>query len=293
MCTGPCTMRHAVHRVAMRSCGRPLNDCVRPVHGGPRHGRRVNRPAVRRDHSRRRSRRPSSASSVSRGDRRSRLGGHGRCRRDDRRFGDGHSRLEQRRRRSGGGSGWSARGGRRRNGLLDGRGRSRRHGLGCRRPGRQERQRVDVALVVGSRTHAEVHERLRRRHDTTRTDRADDRALAYLRSARHADRPEMNERHRVAERRLDRDGASSGRHHPGEGDHTGGGREHISSRRASEVDTAMLTRGVRMGMVEREPTQDRPVDRPRPGLSRRGQRQRAQHRKNESSMHATLLCCQF
>jgi hypothetical protein len=243
--------------------------------------------------SRGRTRRLHPAGRVIRRDRRPGLGGHGRGGRGDRHLGCGHRRLGNRRRKGGGGNGGSARRRGRRHGLLDGRGPGRRHVLGWRGPGRQERQRVDIALVVSGRTHAEVHEWLRRSHDSARTNRADHRALAYLRSSRHADRAEMYERHRVAERCLDRDGPPSGRNRPGKRDDTACRCEHIRSRRCSEVDTAMLTRRVRVGMVERERPQDRPVDRPRPRLRRRRQRQCTQHRKNESSMHIALLCCQF
>jgi hypothetical protein len=266
--TRPRTVPHAVYHVALRDRSRLLDDRGSAAHDGQRRGGRVSRPAVHRGHGRRRSRRLSRGRRVIRADRHSRLGGHGRGRCDNRRLG-GHSRLGRRRCRGDGGNGGSSRGRRGRNDLLDRRGCGGRHVLGRRRPGRQERQRVDIALVVGGRTHAEVHERLRRGHDAAQTDRADDCALAYLRSARHADRAEMNERDRVAERRLDRDGPPSRRNRPGERDDTARRREHIRTRRRSEVDTAMLTRGVRVGMVERERTQDRPVDRPRPGLRRR------------------------
>jgi hypothetical protein len=56
----------------------------------------------------------------------------------------------------------------------------RRLGLGCRRgrrSWRQERERIDVALVLGGQTYAEVHERLAQIDDAAGSDRAHDGAL--------------------------------------------------------------------------------------------------------------------
>jgi hypothetical protein len=100
---------------------------------------------------------------------------------------------------------------------LDGRLRLRRRRLDHGSRG-QERQRVDVTLVLSRHPQAEVDKRLRQVDHAARADGPGDGALGHARPAPDADRPEVHERRGVAERRLDRDGLPAGRHRAGERD---------------------------------------------------------------------------
>ena len=144
------------------------------------------------------------------------------------------------------------------------------------RPRRQHGQRVDIPLLVRRPAQAEVHVGIGQVDHAARADGADDSTLCDVRTARDAGRAEMDERRRVAERRLDRDGLPTRRHRPREADHPVGRRKDPRPCRRAEVDAAMLARGVRMRTVERERAQDRAVDGPRPRRGRRGQDERAE-----------------
>jgi hypothetical protein len=151
-----------------------------------------------------------------------------------------------------------------------GSGNDRSLGLGGRRrrrrrARRQQRQRVDVSLRIVCRARPEVHVGLRGLDDAAGPDRPDDRALSDERPAPYSDRPEVDERRGVAERRLDRHGLAARRHRPCERDDSVGRGEHRATARSAEIDTAMLAGGVRVRVVERKRPQDRAVDRPRPG----------------------------
>jgi hypothetical protein len=181
------------------------------------------------------------------------------------------------------------RNGRSGNGRLD-----RSVGLRRRRGGGplwQEAERIDVALIVRRHAHAEVDEWLGRVDDPARPHSAHDRTLGHDRSARDADRAEMDERGRVSGRRLNGDRLAAGRHRPRERDDAFGRREHVRTTRRAEVDAAMLARRVGVGVIERERTEHGSVDRPGPGLRRgNGQHERAQQHDSESREHdASLL----
>jgi hypothetical protein len=133
-------------------------------------------------------------------------------------------------------------------GLLRGRGR-RRSGTW-----RQERQRIDVALVLRRRAQAEVDVRLRVIGHAARPDGADDGPLLDRGPALDGDRPEVHQRRRVAERRLDRDRLAPGRNGAGERHDTLSRRAHVRPGRRAEVDTAVLPARIRMGAIEREGT---------------------------------------
>jgi hypothetical protein len=139
----------------------------------------------------------------------------------------------------------------------------RRGGNGQRR---QERERVDVALVVCCPAQAEVHERLREVDDATGPDAADRDALCGGRAAADSDGAEMDEGRGVAERRLDRHRLAPGRHGARERDDPVGRRYDVAAGRSAEVDPAMLSGGIRVRPIERERPQHRTGDRPRPCL---------------------------
>ena len=143
----------------------------------------------------------------------------------------------------------------------------RRSGGG--RPRRQERQRVDVALVVRGQTHTEVDERLGQVDDAARPHRSDGSTFAHGGAALDDDRAEVDERRGVAERRLNGNGLAAGRHGPRERDDARRRREDVSPGGRAEVDATMLARRIRVGVIERERTQDWTVDRPGPRLRRR------------------------
>jgi hypothetical protein len=174
--------------------------------------------------------------------------------------------------------------------------RLRRHGgLGqgrraavrrCRRVGAdgQEPQRVDISLRVRSRSNAEVDERVA-------PGRADLRSLADVCTAGHRDRPEVQQRRRVAERRLDRDRLAAARNCADERDGPGGRRSHRDPSGRGDLDPPVLTGRVRVVLVEREAAYDRPVDRPGPGARRAGHRESAKQDEHDSE-HCYLLRCQ-
>ena len=144
---------------------------------------------------------------------------------------------------------------------LDGRGRDGTGG--------QERQRVDVSLLLRRHADAEVDVGLRQLDGAAGPDSADDGALAHDRAPRDPDRPEMDKRRRVTERRLDRNGLAAGRHRAREGDDSPRRRDDLRPRGSAQVDPAVLSACVRMRTVEGERSQHRAVDRPCPGLRRR------------------------
>jgi hypothetical protein len=155
---------------------------------------------------------------------------------------------------------------------------------------RQEPQWIDVALWIAGRADPEVDVRL---GGTLRAGRADDGALAHDSPALHADRAEMQQGCRVTERRLDRDRLAAGRHGAGKRHDAFRGSEHRLAGRRSDVDAPVLARRVGRVVIEDERSQDRAVDRPRPGPScGHGQRESAHQHEGESP-HRSLLCCQI
>jgi hypothetical protein len=157
-----------------------------------------------------------------------------------------------------------------------------RDGLLRRRSAWQERKRIHVALLVRRQAHAEVDVRLAQVDDAARPDRADDGAFGDVRAAPDSDRPEVDERDRVSRRRLDRNGLAAGRNGSGERHGPLRRRNHVRARPCCEIDAAVLSGRVRMRAVERERTQNGSVDRPRPGLRRRGQDERAERDDSDS-----------
>jgi hypothetical protein len=166
-----------------------------------------------------------------------------------------------------------------------------RRGGGRRRDGpwRQERQRIDVALLLRRRAQTEVDVRLRMIRHAARPDGADDGALCDRSPALDGDRAEVHERRRVTERCLDRDRLAAGRHGSGECHDALSGREHVRPGRRAEVDTAVLPARIRMGTIEREGTKDGPVDGPRPCLRRRREHESAERHDSELPDHEASL----
>jgi hypothetical protein len=92
---------------------------------------------------------------------------------------------------------------------------------------------------------------------------ADGRSLGELGAARYADSAELEEGHRIAVGRLDRDRATAARNGADEGHEAGGRRDHRRSDGRAHIDAAVLARRVRVG-AEEERAQHGALDRPRP-----------------------------
>jgi hypothetical protein len=158
----------------------------------------------------------------------------------------------------------------------------------------EQRQGIDVALVVARDADTEVHVRIREIGLAARADRADHRCLVQPCPSLDADRAEMHERQRVAERSLDRHRLPTRRNGPGERDHTRGGCVHRGTAARAEVNPSVLSGRIRVSTVERERAQHRPVDGPRPRLrGRHGQHARRDERQNQGSPHDLLLVASF
>ncbi len=162
----------------------------------------------------------------------------------------------------------------------------------CRRDARrQQGQWIDVSLRVARHPRAEVHVRLRQLDHAARPDATHNRRFPHERPARDSDRPEVDERGRIAKRRLDRHRLPTGRHRPGKGHHTLRRGEHRAATGRTQVDAAVLAARVGVRVVEHERPQHRAVDRPRPGArTRDGERTRAgdQNRKSPHVSSSSL-----
>lgn len=201
--------------------------------------------------------------------------GNRRCRGSGRGRGRGRGGRRRGRGRSRGGSRLGGRSPkRRRRGLLRGRLRGLRS-----RARRKQGQWVDVALGIGGQPNTEVHVGPVHLGLPARPDRAHCRAFCDPLALPHADRAEVDKRHRVAVVALDGDrkpvlgDASCERHEPR------CRRAHLGVRLPANVDTAVLAGSVGVGAEHEEP-QDGPVGRPGPG--RRGRRGETQKQRSES-----------
>jgi hypothetical protein len=151
-----------------------------------------------------------------------------------------------------------------------------RRGLLGHVSGRQERQRIDVAVRVGRGADAEMHVGLGPFRVAAGADRADHVALAHLRSDRDPDRAEMDERDRPAVLGTDRQAETLGGQPPGERDDPRCGGAHGRARGSADVDPAMLAAGIRIALGGKRP-QHGPVDGPRPGRRSRSERECGEH----------------
>ena len=156
---------------------------------------------------------------------------------------------------------------------VDDRGRRRRG----RHARRQQRQRVDVALVVVGVPNTEMDVRPAHLGVSAGTDRPDAVALGDCRALRHHGRPQMCQRHRPAVAGLDRHRLPAARHGADEADDARCGRTNLLARIAADVDAAMLTCPVRVIRVEQERLNDSPARRPGPRPDGRDADERRQH----------------
>ena len=129
---------------------------------------------------------------------------------------------------------------------------------------RQKRERVEIALIVGRQSDAEVHIRLSEVDRSARPDCPDCRRLGHALTSLDRDRAEMEECRRVTVSCLDRHGLASVRNRACERHDPSRRRKHGRIGWSAEIDTAMLTSRIGVRVVERERSQDGAVDRPRP-----------------------------
>ena len=215
---------------------------------------------------------------------RRRCGGRADRQQDRRRLGLGRDRrlLDRRRRRCLGGGRRRrgcrcdyrrGRGRRRSRGCAGGRrqrgrrlGRRGRRGSGSPRRGshRQERERVEIAVVVGRGADAEVDVRDGLLGRPARADRADRLALTDRRALRDRHRTEMGEGHGERVAGEDRHGVAARRHAAGERHRAGGRRDDRTAGGTADVDAAMLAARVRVRVIEGERREHGTGDRPRP-----------------------------
>jgi hypothetical protein len=313
--------RHSRRRRDRRGCGRErlagrgvgggvgggLN--VRPRLGGRRHGRRLGVLPVR---SVRRGRRDADG-------RRHRLGlRSGRHRHRCGRLRLGRSRVDGRGLRNGGDRRRDGVGGRLdlsrhcdRIGCLGGSGvgvgrgchERRLRSVRCRGSGRrrrrelvqrveahrQEPDRVEVALRLRRRAHAEMDEGLRHLGVAARTDRPDAVALGDRRALRDGDRAEVRQRDGVTVGGRDRDALARRGDAARERDDAGGRCRHLRVGRASDVDAAMLACGKGMLRIEAERLQDGPGGGPRPRVGDGRKKERGEDRRDKESTHGDRL----
>jgi hypothetical protein len=152
--------------------------------------------------------------------------------------------------------------------------RRRLCGHGWLRGRRQEEQRIEVALSVDRHTNAEVNVRHGMFRHSAGAHGAHGVALRDRVAPLHGERPEVQQRHRVPVRGFDRKRAAAGRNGSGEGDDAARRRRDVSVRRRPDVDAAMQTTRIRVG-VEAERLQHRPLDGPCPSARSRGRDQRS------------------
>ena len=165
----------------------------------------------------------------------------------------------------------------------------RRHGRVGRPAGRQERERVDVSLLVRSPSHAQVDVRLRPVGLTTRPGCGHRVSLRDRVASPDLKRSEMLHNDGVAVRGSYRQRLAAFGHRARERDNARGGRVHIGVEVGSDVDPTMLATGVRIA-AEHEWPQDLPFRRPRPRLRRSRKHTGDEDEQEEETSHATTPC---
>ncbi len=162
--------------------------------------------------------------------------------------------------------------------------RRRRDRLRCgvTRGRREQPERIDVAVRIGSDANPEVDVWLVHLGRAARADRADDVLLGDRRAPGDGDRAEMRKRDRVAVRGLDRDRLAVRRHGPGEA-HGAGRRcdDALAGSIGADVHASVLAGGVRLRLVIRKRLHDRPVHRPAPGVCGRCPDQEDKEKKRQ------------
>jgi hypothetical protein len=206
-----------------------------------------------------------------------RRGRLGRCRRSRRR----RRHVDRRRcvRR------WSRR--RRNSGRLNGRRRRSGRRLRWSRARRQQRQRVDVSMLLGRDPDPEVNVGRCRNAVAALADRAEGVAFADLCTLLDQRRLELQQRDRVPVAGSDRHRATAVRNAPNERDRPRRRGAHVAADVGGDVDPAVLA--ARVGIVaERERAQQRTVDRPAPSERSRSEHEREQGQGRDQTPHCHL-----
>jgi hypothetical protein len=110
----------------------------------------------------------------------------------------------------------------------------------------EQGQRVDVAVRVGGQPHSEVDVRVGAFGLSAWADRPHDLSLRDCGPRSDRNRPEVDERDRVAVLGPDRQAATFSRQLAGEGDDAGRRGAHLCSRRRADVDATVLATRVRI-----------------------------------------------
>ncbi len=156
-------------------------------------------------------------------------------------------------------------------------------------PRGEERQGIHVPLRIGGEAHAEVDVGLVDLGLPARPDRPHRLSLGHLRPLARGDRPQMDERDRVAVVGLDGDGQAVPRHRAGEGDGAGGRGSYRRPLGAADIDPSVLTGDVGI-RPQRERAEHGAVGRPAPGAGRPGEERHHERGEGESpATHASLL----
>ena len=163
---------------------------------------------------------------------------------------------------------------------------------GRRRQGcREEREWIEIPLVVRGVADAEVHVRHRELRGATRPDAPDDGSFGDGGVACDRDRAEVREGHGETAVGLNRDRLAARRDGAGEGDDAGCRREDGRAAVGADRDAAMLPRRVRMRRVEGERLEHGPLNGPCP-RGRRGHEDQEQEHDRSQPPHAHhRLCC--
>jgi hypothetical protein len=142
-------------------------------------------------------------------------------------------------------------------------GRGRRRGGRRRRPRREERERIEVPVLVAREADPEMDVRLVDLR-AARADAGDGRSLLHACSATRLQRSEMRQRDAVAVERSNAEREPVAGRRPCERDLAAHGRCDGAPGHACDIDPSMLPRQLRLRTVEREGPQHGSVRRPRP-----------------------------
>ena len=155
-----------------------------------------------------------------------------------------------------------------------------------RSSGRQERQRIEVALRVGGDPHTQVNIRLPHLGVAARADRPDAVALGDRRALATASEPRCVSVTRRLRRSWSRELARAG--HGARERHRAGSRCDDDGRPRRDIDAAMLSRGIRVRGIEDERLQDTVLS---SATSRHSRRARARRTSPPQAPAARELGC--
>jgi hypothetical protein len=157
--------------------------------------------------------------------------------------------------------------------------------------GREEEHWIEVSLRILDPPNAEVDVRNGQLGDAARTDAADLLLFDHRRAAKYRERAEMDERHREALLGQQREGLAAGRHGSREG-HRGIDRSQDGrAGRRADRNAAVLSRSLRVQLVEVERLEHRALHGPGPGvrLGGCGERQTGEDEGQKARVSLSVL----